>query len=52
MEAEVQKLLRKVTFLEWKKERGEHELRVMRRYHITEREDYQEYNKICGMAVS
>lgn len=46
-----QKLLKKVNFLEWKKERGEHELRVMRRYHITGREDYQEYNKICGMVT-
>lgn len=46
-----QKLLKKVNFLEWKKERGEHEMRVMRRYHITGREDYQEYNKICGMVT-
>lgn len=46
-----QKLLKKVNFLEWKKERGEHETRVMRRYHITGREDYQEYNKICGMVT-
>lgn len=46
-----QKLLKKVNFLEWKKERGEHEMRVMRRYHITGREDYQEYSKICGMVT-
>ena len=45
-----QKLLKKVNFLEWK-ERGEHELRVMRRYRITGREDYQQYNKICGMVT-
>jgi hypothetical protein len=38
-----QKLLKKVNFLEWKKERGQHEVRVMRRYHITGRDDYSKY---------
>ncbi|CAM6012179.1 unnamed protein product [Sphagnum balticum] len=46
-----QKLLKKVNFLEWKKERGQHEVRVMRRYHITGRDDYSKYNKLCGMVT-
>ncbi|CAK9198153.1 unnamed protein product [Sphagnum troendelagicum] len=46
-----QKLLKKVNFLEWKKERGQHEARVMRRYHITGRDDYSKYNKLCGMVT-
>jgi len=41
-----QKLLKKVNFLEWKKERGQHEARVMRRYHITGRDDYSKY--VCA----
>ena len=46
-----QKLLKKVNFLEWKKERGQQEMRVMRRYHITGRDDYLVYNRICGMVT-
>jgi hypothetical protein len=42
-----QKLLKKVNFLEWKKERGQHEARVMRRYHITGRDDYSKYVCAC-----
>eukprot|EP00246_Nothoceros_aenigmaticus_P014606 TRINITY_DN567_c0_g1_i1.p1 TRINITY_DN567_c0_g1~~TRINITY_DN567_c0_g1_i1.p1 ORF type:complete len:182 (+),score=44.12 TRINITY_DN567_c0_g1_i1:140-685(+) len=43
-----QKLLKKVNFLEWKQERGGRELQVMRKYHITGRDDYKKYNNLCG----
>ncbi|KAK9837498.1 hypothetical protein WJX81_006945 [Elliptochloris bilobata] len=44
-----QKLLKKVDFLQWKNEHNLRELQVMRRYHIQDRDDYKNYNKICGM---
>ncbi|CAI5965425.1 unnamed protein product [Closterium sp. NIES-64] len=43
-----QRLLRKVNFLQWKTENNDRELEVMRRYHITERDDYSKYNRLCG----
>ncbi|KAI5067104.1 hypothetical protein GOP47_0017632 [Adiantum capillus-veneris] len=46
-----QKLLKKVNFLEWKRERGQREGLIMRRYHITGRDDYKKYNNICGMVT-
>lgn len=45
------KLLKKVDFLNWKKERNFQETRVMRKYHIQSREDYARYNKIAGMVT-
>ncbi|XP_078448370.1 alpha-L RNA-binding motif/Ribosomal protein S4 family protein isoform X1 [Wolffia australiana] len=41
------KLLKKVNFLEWKREGGHREALVMRRYHLTERDDYKKYSSIC-----
>lgn len=38
------KLLKKVNFLEWKREGGHRENDVMRRYHITSRDDYKKYH--------
>ncbi|XP_041015487.1 U3 small nucleolar ribonucleoprotein protein IMP3 isoform X2 [Juglans microcarpa x Juglans regia] len=38
------KLLKKVDFLEWKKEHGHREAFVMQRYHVTQRDDYKKYN--------
>ncbi|EOX95045.1 Alpha-L RNA-binding motif/Ribosomal protein S4 family protein [Theobroma cacao] len=38
------KLLKKVIFLEWKKEGGHRENLVMHRYHVTGRDDYKKYN--------
>jgi len=35
-----QKLLKKVDFLQWKHENNVREIKVMRRYHIQNREDY------------
>ncbi|MQL96802.1 hypothetical protein Taro_029480 [Colocasia esculenta] len=41
------KLLKKVNFLEWKREGGHREALVMRRYHLIERDDYKKYSSIC-----
>ena len=35
-----QKLLKKVDFFNWKKENNKHEVKVIRRYHIQETDDY------------
>ncbi|KAG7096573.1 Small subunit (SSU) processome component [Marasmius oreades] len=43
-----QKLLKKVDFLNWKQDANLREIKVMRRYHIQDREDYHKYNKLCG----
>ncbi|KAM0788895.1 hypothetical protein ACM66B_002978 [Microbotryomycetes sp. NB124-2] len=42
------KLLKKVDFLQWKSDSNMREVKVMRRYHVQNREDYHAYNKICG----
>lgn len=42
------KLLKKVDFLNWKKDSNVREIAVLRRYHVQNREDYSKYNKICG----
>ncbi|XP_073271666.1 uncharacterized protein [Primulina huaijiensis] len=38
------KLLKKVDFLEWKREGGHRENMVMHRYHVTGRDDYKNYS--------
>ncbi|KNB42220.1 u3 small nucleolar ribonucleoprotein [Blastocystis sp. subtype 4] len=43
-----QKLLKKTNFLEWKKDDTVREAAILRRYHITRREDYQYYNRLVG----
>ncbi|CAJ2653750.1 U3 small nucleolar ribonucleoprotein IMP3 [Trifolium pratense] len=43
------KLLKKVNFLVWKREGGHRESMVMRRYHITGRDDYKKYASLCRM---
>jgi U3 small nucleolar ribonucleoprotein protein IMP3 len=43
------KLLRKVDLYSWKGEDNLRVAKVMRRYHLQNREDYTSYNKICGM---
>ena len=35
-----QKLLKKVDFLQWKKDDNIREIKVIRRYHLQQREDY------------
>ena len=44
-----QKLLKKVDFLNWKQDSNLREVKVLRRYHVQDREDYHAYNKVCGM---
>ncbi|KAI9312084.1 30S ribosomal protein S4 [Dichotomocladium elegans] len=43
-----QKLLKKVDFLQWKKEDNIREIKIIRRYHLQQREDYHKYNKLAG----
>ena len=43
-----QKLLKKVDFLDWKKEGNLREIQVIRRYRIPDREQYHKYNKLVG----
>ncbi|KAK7471189.1 U3 small nucleolar ribonucleoprotein imp3 [Stygiomarasmius scandens] len=43
-----QKLLKKVDFLNWKQDANLREIKVMRRYHLQDREDYHKYNKLAG----
>ncbi|KAG2666702.1 hypothetical protein I3843_15G074300 [Carya illinoinensis] len=43
------KLLKKVNFLDWKKEHGHREAFVMQRYHVTQRDDYKKYASLCRM---
>jgi len=42
------KLLKKVDFLNWKQDASHREIKVIRRYHIQDREDYHKYNRLCG----
>jgi len=42
------KLLRKVSLYSWKGEENIKVAKIMRRYHIQNREDYVAYNRICG----
>lgn len=43
-----QKLLKKVDFLNWKKDASSRENAVLRRYHIQDRNDYAKYNRLVG----
>lgn len=45
------KLLRKTDFLNWKQESNLREVKILRRYHVQDREDYHTYNKIVGMVT-
>ena len=47
-----QKLLRKADFLQWKREAGHREVRVARRYHLQNPEDYHAYNQLVGHITS
>lgn len=46
-----QKLLKKVDFLNWKKDSSLREIAVLRRYHVQDREDYVKYNKLVGQVT-
>jgi U3 small nucleolar ribonucleoprotein protein IMP3 len=43
-----QKLLRKHDFLSWSQDDGHREVKIMRRYHIQNRDDYLKYNRLVG----
>ncbi|KAL2936396.1 U3 small nucleolar ribonucleoprotein IMP3 [Bienertia sinuspersici] len=43
------KLLKKLNFLEWKREGNHRESGVMQRYHVSDRDDYKKYNTLCRM---
>ncbi|CAI9766797.1 unnamed protein product [Fraxinus pennsylvanica] len=43
------KLLKRVNFLEWKREGGHREAFVMHRYHVTGRDDFKKYSNLCRM---
>ncbi|KAK6915196.1 RNA-binding S4 domain [Dillenia turbinata] len=43
------KLLKKVNFLEWKREGGHREALIMSRYLVTGRDDYKKYSSLCRM---
>ena len=45
------KLLRKVDLYSWKKENNLRVAKIMRRYHIQNREDYTAYTRIVGMCT-
>jgi U3 small nucleolar ribonucleoprotein protein IMP3 len=45
------KLLRKVSLYSWKGDENIRVAKILRRYHIQNREDYVAYEKICGMAT-
>lgn len=42
-------LLRKVDFINWKSDSSIRENKILRRYHVQEREDYHTYNKVVGL---
>lgn len=42
------RLLRKADFLQWKRERNLREVKVARRYHLRDTEEYHQYTKIVG----
>lgn len=46
-----QRLLRKVDFLNWKQDSNLREVKILRRYHVQDREDYHSYNKITGVVT-
>lgn len=46
-----QKLLKKVDLLHWKSKDNTNENQVLRRYHLTERNDYNHYNQVRGLVV-
>jgi U3 small nucleolar ribonucleoprotein protein IMP3 len=47
-----QKLLRKHSFLEWKGEDNVREIKILRRYRISNRDDYVQYNKVAGLITA
>ena len=46
-----QKLLRKVSLYQWKGDDNIRVAKILRRYHIQNREDYKSYTQICGQVT-
>merc|ERR1712039_848510 len=46
-----QKLLKKVNFYDWKSDANIREVKILRKYHIDDREDYTKYNKVAGLVT-
>lgn len=46
-----QKLLKKVDFIQWKKDDTIRENKILRKYHIQKREDYTKYNRLTGSII-
>jgi len=42
------KLLKKTDFLSWKRTNNIHEMKIVKRFNITDRQDYSRYNKLVG----
>jgi len=42
-------LLRKLDFINWKSDKSVRENKILRRYHVQDREDYHTYNKVVGL---
>jgi len=42
------KLLKKDDFVQWKSDATLHEAQILRRYRVTNRDDYTHYSKLCG----
>ena len=45
------KLLKKTDFYQWKNQNNLHQIGVIRKYRLTDREDYNRYNKLCGLVT-
>ncbi len=43
------KLLKKTNFYSYKSENNHREMKVTRKYQLGDREDYEKYNKVCGV---
>merc|ERR1712110_455811 len=46
-----QKLLKKVNFYDWKSDANIREVKILRKFHGDDREDYTKYNKLCGLVT-
>jgi U3 small nucleolar ribonucleoprotein protein IMP3 len=46
-----QKLLKKTDFITYKQDNGHRDHNVIRRYMIQKPEDYNKYNRLCGVSA-
>mmetsp|Transcript_86165 Transcript_86165/g.136014 ORF Transcript_86165/g.136014 Transcript_86165/m.136014 type:complete len:184 (-) Transcript_86165:110-661(-) len=45
------KLLKKVNFYDWKSDANIREVKILKKFHIEDREDYTKYNKLAGLVT-